>query len=50
MGHIKEPKGVTLLVEKQSLTSEIKEKIKQFIKDSKKKNEKFLEKLKENVE
>ena len=50
MGHIKEPNGITLLVEKQNLTSEIEEKIKNFIKKSKEKNKKFLESLKENVE
>lgn len=50
MGHIKEPNGITLLVEKQNLTSEIEEKIKNFIKKSKEKNKKFLESLKETVE
>ena len=50
MGHIKEPNGITLLVEKQNLTSEIEEKIKNFIKKSKEKNKKFLENLKETVE
>tara|TARA_R110002050_G_scaffold300534_2_gene470368 strand:+ start:1401 stop:1553 length:153 start_codon:yes stop_codon:yes gene_type:complete len=50
MGHIKEPNGITLLVEKQNLTSEIEERIKSFIKKSKEKNEKFLNKLKETVD
>lgn len=50
MGHIKEPNGITLLVEKQNLTSEIEEKIKNFIKKSKEKNKRFLESLKETVE
>ena len=50
MGHIKEPNGITLLVEKQKLTSEIEEKIKNFIKKSKEENKKFLESLKETVE
>ena len=50
MGHIKEPNGITLLVEKQNLTSEIEEKIKNFIKNSKEKNKRFLENLKETVE
>ena len=50
MGHIKEPNGITLLVEKQNLTSEIEEKIKNFIKKSKEKNKRFLENLKETVE
>ena len=50
MGHIKEPNGITLLVEKQNLTSEIEEKIKNFIKKSKEKNKRFLESMKETVE
>ncbi|WP_298767641.1 hypothetical protein [uncultured Polaribacter sp.] len=50
MGHIKEPNGITLLVEKQNLTSEIEEKIKSFIKKSKEKNKKFLESFKETAE
>ena len=49
MGHIKEPNGVTLVVEKQDLTSEIEERIKNFIKKSKDKNKKFLEKLRETT-
>ena len=32
MGHIKEPNGVTLVVEKQDLSSEVEQKIKDFIK------------------
>ncbi|MGB0879464.1 MAG: hypothetical protein ACPGTO_02750 [Polaribacter sp.] len=50
MGHIKEPNGVTLLVEKQDLTTEIEERIKNFIKKSKEENKEFLDKLKEKVE
>ena len=49
MGHIKEPNGITLLVEKQNLTSEIEENIKKFIKKSKEKNKKFLEDLEKTV-
>ena len=45
MGHIKEPNGVTLVVEKQDLSSEVEQKIKDFIKKSKTKNKKFIESL-----
>lgn len=45
MGHIKEPNGVTLVVEKQDLSAEMEQKIKDFIKKSKVKNKKFLESL-----
>ncbi len=45
MGHIKEPKGITLTVEKKKLTSEVEKKIKEFIKKSKVRNKKFIDKL-----
>ncbi len=47
MGYIKEPNGVTLVVEKKNLSAEVEEKIKAFIKKSKEKNKKFLESLKQ---
>jgi hypothetical protein len=46
MGHIKEPNGVTLVVEKKVLTEEVEQRIKDFIKKSKANNKKFLESLK----
>lgn len=46
MGYIKEPNGVTLIVEKKNLSTEVEKKIKDFIKKSKEKNKKFLESLK----
>jgi len=45
MGYIKEPNGVTLVVDKQALTSEVEERIKKFIEKSKKKNKELLKKL-----
>ncbi len=45
MGYIKEPNGVTLVVDKIKLTTEIEERIKEFISKSKKKNKKIIEKL-----
>lgn len=45
MGYIKEPNGVTLVVDKQTLTLEIEERIKKFIEKSKEKNKKLLKKL-----
>ncbi len=45
MGYIKEPKGVTLVVDKQPLTSEIENRIKKFIEKSKKKNKELLQQL-----
>ena len=45
MGYIKEPNGVTLVVDKIKLTTEIEERIKEFILKSKKKNKKIIEKL-----
>ena len=50
MGHIKEPDGVTLVVEKQDLNVELEQEIKNFIKKSKVKNKKFLENLKATTE
>ncbi len=41
MGHIKEPNGVTLVVEKQDLSPEVERKIKDFIKKSKAFQSKF---------
>ncbi len=45
MGHIKEPTGITLVVEKKELTVEVEKKIKEFIKKSKKRNKKYLDEL-----
>jgi len=45
MGHIKEPKGITLVVEKKKLTTEVEKMIKEFIKKSKEKNKKYLDEL-----
>ena len=45
MGYISEPKGVTLTVDKLKLTRATKDRIKDFISESKKKNAKLLEKL-----
>ncbi len=45
MGYIKEPDGVTLVVDKQTLTLEVEERIKKFIEKSKKKNKELLKKL-----
>ena len=45
MGHIKEPKGVTLVVEKKKLTTEVEKKIKEFIKKSKTRNKKYFDEL-----
>jgi hypothetical protein len=50
MGHIKEPKGVTLVVDNQDLSSEDNQRIKDFIKKSKVKNRKFLESVKSTAE
>lgn len=50
MGHITEPNGVTLVVEKKVLTEEVEQKIKDFIRKSKAKNKKFLESLKATAE
>jgi len=45
MGYIKEPNGVTLVVDKLKLTKEIEDRIKEFISESKEKNKKLIEKL-----
>ncbi len=45
MGYIKEPKGVTFVVEKQTLTSEVEDRIKKFIDKSKEKNKELLKKI-----
>ncbi len=37
MGYIKEPNGVTLVVDKQPLTSEVESRIRKFIEKSKEK-------------
>lgn len=50
MVHIKEPNGVTLVVEKKVLTEEAEQIIKDFIKKSKTKNKKFIESLKATAE
>ncbi|MCH8534817.1 MAG: hypothetical protein LAT51_07090 [Flavobacteriaceae bacterium] len=44
MGHLKEPKGIDLIVDNQPLNSKMEKRIKEFIKKSKKRNNKFLEK------
>lgn len=46
MGYIREPEGVTLVVDKQDLTKEIENSIKDFISKSKEKNKAFINKLK----
>lgn len=46
MGHIKEPDGITLVVEKKDLSSDAEREIKDFIQKSKQKNKKFFESLK----
>ena len=45
MGYIKEPNGVTLVVDKLKLTTEIEERIKEFISKSKEKNKQLIKKL-----
>ncbi len=45
VGYVKEPDGVTLVVDKRELSIEMEEGIKDFIKKSKEKNKKLLEKL-----
>ena len=45
-GYIREPEGVTLVVDKQDLTKEIENSIKDFISKSKEKNKAFINKLK----
>ncbi len=46
MGYIREPDGITLLVEKQNLTKEVENRIKDFILKSKQKNRDLLKKIK----
>ncbi len=48
MGYIKEPKGVTLTVEKKPLSVDAEKSIKDFIQKSKEKNKDLLSKLKFN--
>jgi len=45
MGYIKEPNGVTLVVDKKQLTTEIEQRIREFIEKSKQKNRDFIEKI-----
>ena len=45
MGYIKEPNGITLVVDKIKLTTEIEERIKEFISKSKEKNKEIIKKL-----
>jgi len=45
MGYIKEPNGVTLVVDKKQLTTEIEQRIREFIEKSKKKNKDFIERI-----
>ena len=45
MGYIKEPNGVTLVVDKLKLTTEIEERIKEFISKSKEKNKQLIKNL-----
>jgi len=48
MGYIKEPNGITLVVDKKKLTTEIENRIKKFIKASKRTNKKFIDSIKYN--
>ncbi len=45
MGYIKEPNGVTLVVDKLKLTTEIEERIKDYISKNKEKNKQLIKKL-----
>jgi len=45
MGYIKEPNGVTLVVDKLKLTTEIEERIREFISKSKEKNKLLIQAL-----
>ena len=45
MGYIKEPNGVTLVVDKKKLTTEIEQRIRKFIEDSKRRNKNFIEEI-----
>ncbi|MBS9766064.1 MAG: hypothetical protein KGV44_00825 [Flavobacteriaceae bacterium] len=46
MTYISEPNGITFTLDKQTLTTEIENRIKDFIKKSKEKNKAFLKKIK----
>ena len=46
MGYIKEPDGVTFVVNKKKLTNEIENRIRKFINASKIENKKFIENIK----
>ena len=48
MGYIKEPNGVTLVVDKKQLTTEIEQRIREFIEKSKQKNKDFIERITKN--
>jgi len=48
MGYIKEPNGVTLVVDKKQLTTEIEQRIREFIEKSKQKNKEFIERITKN--
>jgi len=45
MGYIKEPNGVTLVVDKKKLTTEIEQRIREFIEESKRRNKEFIKKI-----
>ena len=45
MGYVKEPNGITLIVDKQKLTSEKEQRIREFIKKSKEKNKALIERF-----
>ena len=45
MGYIKEPNGVTLVVDKKQLTTEVEQRIREFIEKSKQKNKDFIERI-----
>ena len=45
MGYIKEPNGVKLVVDKKQLTTEIEQRIREFIEKSKQKNKDFIERI-----
>ena len=50
MGHIKEPNGVTLVVDKKTLTKDVEREISSFIKKSKEKNKDLINKMKKKFE
>lgn len=45
MGYIKEPIGVTFVVDKKPMTLEVEKTITNFVKESKQKNKELLKKL-----